>query len=218
MGLKPLPMKAPHVELQDFDNDGWPDLLTSIVKFAGGQPYPVIFKNLGVRDGLPRFHEDALAVNDFPTADEKKMGDVGKFFAKMERDKKVVYMAPGPTCDYDRDGRLDVFLPNWWVNSRSLLLHNETRAGNWLQVTVRGDKGVNRMGIGSVVRLYEAGKLGRKEALSGAGDRRGLRLCVGPGSDGSFRLGQARPLRRGGDPAARQGPAGAARTSRRTSG
>lgn len=168
VGLKPLPMKAPHVELQDFDNDGWPDLLTSIVKFAGGQPYPVIFKNLGVRDGLPRFHEDALAVNDFPTAEEKKMGDVGKFFARMERDKKVVYMAPGPTCDYDRDGRLDIFLPNWWVKSRSLLLHNETRAGNWLQVTVRGGKGVNRMGIGSVVRIYEAGKLGRKEALLGA--------------------------------------------------
>ena len=39
VGLKPLPMKAPHVELQDFDNDGWPDLYTSIVKFAGGKPH-----------------------------------------------------------------------------------------------------------------------------------------------------------------------------------
>ncbi len=27
-------MKAPHVEMQDFDNDGWPDIYISIVKFA----------------------------------------------------------------------------------------------------------------------------------------------------------------------------------------
>lgn len=54
-GLKPLPMKAPHVEIQDFDNDGWPDIATSIVKFAAGKVHPVIFKNLGVESGLPRF-------------------------------------------------------------------------------------------------------------------------------------------------------------------
>src|SRR5262249_34922867 len=67
VGLKPLPMKAPHVELQDFDNDGWPDLYVSIVLFAGGKPHPVIFRNLGVRGGLPQFKEDVLAINDFPT-------------------------------------------------------------------------------------------------------------------------------------------------------
>src|SRR5262249_52886244 len=61
VGLTPLPLKAPHVEIQDFDNDGWPDICVSMVKFADGKPYPVIFKNLGVRDGLPRFREDALA-------------------------------------------------------------------------------------------------------------------------------------------------------------
>ena len=37
-GLHPLPMKAPHVEVQDFDNDGWPDIYLSVVKFAGGKP------------------------------------------------------------------------------------------------------------------------------------------------------------------------------------
>src|SRR4029078_8620741 len=26
VGLAPLGMKAPHVEIQDFDNDGWPDI------------------------------------------------------------------------------------------------------------------------------------------------------------------------------------------------
>jgi enediyne biosynthesis protein E4 len=33
-GLTALAMKAPHVEIQDFDNDGWPDIYTSIVKRA----------------------------------------------------------------------------------------------------------------------------------------------------------------------------------------
>jgi hypothetical protein len=170
VGLKPLPMKAPHVEIQDFDNDGWPDIYVSIVKFKDGKPYPVIFKNMGVKDGMPRFHEDVLAVNDFPIEEDRKMADVGKFFEKMEREKKIVYMAPGPSADFDRDGRLDLFLANWWVKSRSLLLRNETPSGNWLQVAVQGnkDKGVNRMGIGSGVRIWPAGKLGQARELLGS--------------------------------------------------
>ena len=60
-----------------------------------------------------------------------------------------------------------MFLPNWWVKSRSLLLRNETPAGNWLQVAVQGGKGVNHQGIGAVVRLYAAGQLGKPDALLG---------------------------------------------------
>ncbi len=127
-------MKAPHVEIQDFDNDGWPDIYVSIVKFADGKPYPVIFRNLGVEDGLPRFRDDALAVNDFPTAEDKAIRGSGAMFEKVIKEKKIIYMAPGPSGDFDNDGRLDLFLPNWWIESRSLLLHNETPRGNWLQV------------------------------------------------------------------------------------
>ncbi len=167
VGLKPLPMKAPHVEIQDFDNDGWPDVYVSMVQFAAGKPHPVIFKNLGAKDGLPRFHADALTVNDFPTAADRKEADVTTLFDKMVREKKVIYMANGPTADFDRDGRLDIFLGNWWVNSRSLLLRNETPSGSWLQVAVKGSKGVNRMGIGSQIRIYQPGMLGQAAALLG---------------------------------------------------
>lgn len=176
VGLRPLPMKGPHVEVQDFDNDGWPDIYTSMIQFAKGKPHPVIFRNTGVNGGLPRFHTDALDVNDFPTAEDRKLADVTKFFDKMQREQKVVYMATGPTADFDRDGRLDMFLANWWVNSRSQLLRNETPGGNWLQVAVHGPKGVNRMGIGSVIRIYEAGKLGQPAAMLGVRE-----ICVGYG-------------------------------------
>ncbi len=168
VGLKPLPLKAPHVELQDFDNDGWPDLYVSIIQFAAGKPHPVIFQHRGLKDGLPQFHADALAVNDFPTLEDRKLADVTKFFDKMAREEKIVYMANGPTADFDRDGKLDIFLGNWWVKLRSPLLRNETKSGNWLQVAVKGGKGVNRMGIGSLVRVYRPGKLGQAGDLLGA--------------------------------------------------
>lgn len=189
-GLVPLPLKSPHVEIQDFDNDGWPEIYTSIVKFAEGKPHPVIFKNVGVQGGLPGFRCDALAVNDFPTEEDRKLADVGKFFEKMEREKKIVYTAPGPSADFNRDGRLDLFLANWWTGLRSLLLRNESQSGNWLRVAVRGGEGVNKMGIGSLVRIYPAGKLGSAESLLGAREiSAGYGYASGQEAIGHFGLG-----------------------------
>ena len=168
VGLIPLPMKSPHVEIQDFDNDGWPDIYTSIVKFEQSvRPHPVIFRGLGVKDGLPQFATSALAVNDFPTEADKKDGDVTAVFGRMQKENKIIYMAPGASGDYNRDGKLDLFLANWWVDSRSLLLKNETQGGHWLDLTVEGPKGTNRQGVGAVVRIYPAGKLGDAAALLG---------------------------------------------------
>ena len=166
-GLVPLPMKAPHVEIQDFDNDGRPDIYTSLVKLVGKQRHPVIFRNLGTQGGTPHFRADALAVNDFPTAADRATQGSGALFDKMIVEKKIIYTAPGPSGDYNNDGRLDLFLANWWIESPSLLLRNETPGGHWLQVQVRGGPGVNRMGVGSRVNLYEAGKAGEADALLG---------------------------------------------------
>lgn len=152
-GLVPLTMKGPHVELQDFDNDGWLDLYISIVKFAGGKPHPVIFRNLGVQDGKPRFRADALAVNDFPTEADLAVRRTGDFFTKVVKDRKIIYTAPGPSGDFDKDGRLDLFLASWWLEFPSMLLRNETKAGNWIRVEVLG-KG---RGIGAAVRVYAPG-------------------------------------------------------------
>src|SRR5262249_48821249 len=114
--------------------------------------------------------EDALAVNDFPNKDDLTVKRTGDFFDKVIKDKKIIYTAPGPVADFDNDGRLDMFLPNWWMEAPSLLLHNETPGGHWLDVQVEGGKGVNRMGIGSRVRIYTAAKLGDATALLGCRD------------------------------------------------
>src|SRR5262249_3068796 len=190
-GLKPLAMKAPHVEIQDFDNDGWPDIFVSIVKFKDGKPCPVIFKNLGVKNAIPRFPDDAWAVNDFPTAEDRATKRAGPFFEKMLKDRKIMYFAAGPSADYDRDGRLDLLLANWWVEGRTLLLRNETPGGNWLDVTVQGPRGVNRMGLGARVRLYPAGKLGAADRLLGCREiSAGYGYCSGQEAVAHFGLGK----------------------------
>ena len=122
-GLTPLPTKAPHVELNDFDNDGWPDLLTSASAGEG----PALFTHQGLVDGIPRF------------STPEGLGD-------------PQYWVAAPTADYDRDGRLDVFLLEWEPSLPSLLLRNETGAGNWLQVSVSSDHG---FGIGWRVEVHD---------------------------------------------------------------
>jgi enediyne biosynthesis protein E4 len=168
-GLQPIPMKAPHVEIRDFDNDGLPDIYTSVVKFNNGNVYPLIYKNTGISKGRPHFTQDAMTVNDFPDQQDKSFaGNKAPFFAKLLRENKIIYSAAGPVADFDNDGKPDIFLPSWWPEKPSLLLHNETPGGNWLDVTVTGKGKVNRMGIGTVIRVYPAGKAGQKNAMLSA--------------------------------------------------
>lgn len=169
VGLEPLAMKAPHVEIQDFDNDGWPDLYQSVVKFAGGHPFPIIFRNMGVHQetGLPLFTNPAWKVNDFPNQQHRTTTSNQAIWDRLIREKLIFYAAPGPVADWDNDGRLEMFLPSWWPESRSLLLRNETPSGNWLKVRIDGGKVTNRMGIGSRVNVYPAGKLADRSSLLG---------------------------------------------------
>jgi hypothetical protein len=133
-GLTPLPTKAPHVEILDFDNDGWPDILTTASAVEGGRP--AVFRGLGVDGGVPRF------------ATPPGLGD-------------PQYWVTGPAADVDRDGRLDVFLVEFEPSLPSVLLRNETASGNWLAVSV--DPGLGGVGarvrvyepggLGDVTRL-----------------------------------------------------------------
>ncbi len=191
-GITPLGMKAPHVEIQDFDNDGWPDIFASVVKFKDDKPYPLIYKNAGLQNGIPRFREDVWGVNDFPNYQDTHTGrGSDNFFRQMLASKKILYTAAAPSADYDRDGKLDIFMATWWVDSRPVLLHNDTPGGNWLEIQVQGSGKVNRMGIGSVINIYRPGKTGDKASLLGSREIAiGYGWCSGQEAVAHFGLGK----------------------------
>jgi hypothetical protein len=137
-GLIGLPTKAPHVEINDIDNDGWPDIVTTAS--AAGGTRPAVFMSQGLSGDVPTFTTpDGLG--------------------------HPQYWVAGPTADYDRDGRLDMFLVEWEPALPSLLLRNETSSGHWLEVA--GDA-EHSFGIGWRVDVYEGGGLGDPGSLLGA--------------------------------------------------
>ena len=137
VGLVGLPTKAPHVEINDFDNDGWPDLLTTASASDGTRP--AVFRHEGLDGDVPRF------------GTPEGLGD-------------SQYWVAGPTADVDQDGRLDIFLVEWEPSLPSLLLRNESASGHWLEVSVGPEHG---FGLGWRVEVYEAGGLGDRDALLG---------------------------------------------------
>lgn len=138
-----VPQKCPHIEIQDFDNDGWPDIYFSAAWLdSGGNVTPLLFRNTGLKDGLPQFKPP------------------------REIESPMVYFSTGPSADYDHDGRIDLFLVNWFRGNHCRLLRNQSPPRNWLTVQVVG-KHMNRMGIGSQARVYVAGELGEAKSLLG---------------------------------------------------
>lgn len=139
-GMPLIDSKAPHVEIQDFDNDGWPDIYTSLTVDTADGPAPLIFKHNG-NAGDPTF---SLASN-------------------ISSITNPHYYAGGPTADFNGDGKLDIFLAEWrsvlGTPQPSLLLENKGAPGNWVQVKVVGDTGAgeNSMGVGTLVKIYKAG-------------------------------------------------------------
>jgi hypothetical protein len=137
-GLVGLPTKAPHVELNDLDNDGWPDVVTTASAEEGSAP--AVFRHLGLEGDVPRF------------AAPRSLGS-------------PQYWVAGPTADVDRDGRLDILLVEWEPSLPSLLLRNESASGHWLEVSAGPE---NRFGIGWRAEVYRAGGAGDPAALHGA--------------------------------------------------
>jgi hypothetical protein len=150
-GLVPIASKAPHVEIQDMDNDGWPDIYVSVHVEQGGTRRPFVLLNDRVGGTVPHFSIDAFSVAD----DGRK--DVG-------------YGAAGPTSDYDRDGRLDLFITEWWADRDATLYRNTSAAGNYLEVALRGAPNVNPHGLGARVDVFEQGGLGDDAARIGRGE------------------------------------------------
>lgn len=140
-----LPVKAPHIEVQDFDNDGRPDLYFSSAVLDNGQATPVIFRNLGVKQGIPQFA---------PNVDPARAN---------------TYYAAGPSGDFDNDGRVDLCLINWFRGDHTRLLRNESGTNHWLKVSVRGHR-TNRMGLGTRLTVWNGSqRIGTQELNIGYG-------------------------------------------------
>jgi hypothetical protein len=89
----------------------------------------------------------------------------------------VGYYAAAPTTDFDRDGRIDIFLASWFEHLPNYLFRNVSDSGNWLTVRIDGrKKQFNSMGIGAVVRVYAPGRLGEPKHLLGRHD-----IAIGTG-------------------------------------
>jgi len=127
--------RTPNIQLQDIDNDGMVDILaTSGNKF--------VYRNKGILDGIPHF--------DKPVDSNIKEGNG--------------YWACGPFGDFDRDGRLDFFGPEWLTAAPSVLLKNETPgAQHYLAVKFELEEGPNRNGVDARVDIYTQGKLGNED-------------------------------------------------------
>jgi hypothetical protein len=141
------PTKVPHVEMQDFDNDGWLDLYFSTGWLGDdGTITPLVYRNLGCEaGGVPTFKGPTQPPNS-----------------------KAVYFPAGPSADYDGDGRIDLLLVNWFEGNHTRLLRNTTDGGNWLRVVVRGSVLAKTPGdgIGMVVEIPGVGK---REIATGFG-------------------------------------------------
>lgn len=134
-GLDTFSNKAPHIQLQDIDNDGLVDIMASSCD-------RFIYRNMGLKGDIPQF--------DKPVGS----GIVGG----------IGYWAAGPLSDYDRDGRLDFIGPEWEPAFVSPLLRNVSKkAGNYLAVKLELKDSPNRNGIGARVELYEEGMSGKQE-------------------------------------------------------
>ncbi len=152
-GTRELPIKTAHVALRDMDHDGRIDIVTTMLATNdAGQLQPVVLRNISPRGGELKF-------SPIPT------------------DRLVTYYAPGPVADFDRDGRVDLFLPSWFEQVPNRLYRNVSQGGHWLTVRVTGSgQNANPMGIGAVVRAYSPGHLGEPEHLLARSD-----IAVGTG-------------------------------------
>lgn len=158
-----VPAQCPHVEIIDLDNDGWPDIYTSAAwKDDDGSITPLIYKHVGLKDGIPRFETAAT-------------------------DQGADGLLPGRTgADYDNDGRVDLFLVNWFQGNHCRLLRNESAPRSWLTLTAKG-KTTNRMGMGTRFSVFDGGKLvGTSELNIGHG------YASGQPAECHFGLGDAK--------------------------
>lgn len=156
-GIPDLPTKAPHVEIVDLNADGRLDILTTAASGSPGRPVTLI--------------------------NTAEVGQSPQFTAMqpVEPPGEPTYWVTGATFDSNHDGRLEIFLAEWFPQRPSLVLSQSGGSDHWL--TVGAD-------VGTEVAVYAAGYaldpahlLGRREVVASTG--------FGAGAEPVVRLGLA---------------------------
>ncbi len=139
-GVVTASKRQPYVEIQDYDNDGRPDILV-------GNPEIFIYRNTGVVDGIPQFEL-------VPIPEDASAGFLG-------------YWVAAPSADFDLDGKMDIFYGSYDSLTLSPMLRNITPDKNYLKVRISLPEGGNRKGIGATVRIYKKGMSGQADGFLG---------------------------------------------------
>ena len=169
-GIVDYPMKVPHVEIRDFDNDGWPDLYTAVGDHARWkgvsrhlpEPWPRQERHPAVRRDLlcpaSRLSPDRATS---PRASARRL-----FYDKMLVNRKVMYFCAGPF------GR---FRQRWEARSVSMQLvddfsvHVVAQRNTERQLSRRAGVGLGERSIewgsAAIVRAYAAGHANDPRAL-----------------------------------------------------
>ena len=139
-GIHTTNKRQPYVEIQDYDNDGRPDILV-------GNPEIFIYRNTGIAEGIPKLEPVSIP-------EDASAGFLG-------------YWVSAPSADFDLDGKMDVFYGSYDSLVLSPMLKNISRDNNYLKVKISLPEGGNRKGIGATVRIYEKGMSGKPDGLLG---------------------------------------------------
>lgn len=177
-GIPDVPIRVPHVEVVDLNNDGWPDIHTGLSRGDGTEP--AVFRHTGVdEDGVPQFATPS-GLGDERTEPPTE--------STWEAAGLIRYWPVGPSFDFDRDGRMDVFLGEWFQELPSRMFHNESDAGNHLFVDVVPQP----VALGARVELFCPGRLGDEDSrIATESVTANTGFCTGVSTELHFGLGQA---------------------------
>jgi hypothetical protein len=154
--------------LQDFDNNGIPDLL-----YVNGSVYPEVEKFFGdFKHANPRIALQNLGRGVFQNVSDLS----GPGITDVHSSRGCAF------GDFDNDGDVDAVVMN--MNEAPSLLRNDSKNGNhWLKVKLAGTRS-NRTAIGATVRITAAGRQQRQDVLGQSSfySQNDLRLHFGLGA------------------------------------
>lgn len=139
-GVLTADSRQPYVEIQDYDNDGRPDILV-------GNPEIFVYRNTGLAEGIPR-------LEPVPIPEDVSAGSLG-------------YWVSAPSADFDLDGKMDIYYGSYDSLTLSPMLRNMSPDKNYLKVRISLPEGGNRKGIGATVRIYKKGMSGEAAGYLG---------------------------------------------------